>query len=284
MKKVLVTGATSGFGKLLTESLLQKGHHVLATGRNICERQEIFSDLDSGLRTRLEFFDLDVTSVEQRKSLVERLHSMGGIDVLVNNAGVGHFGPLEEISDEHLENLFETNLLGMMKLTRDILPILRQQQNGRIINVSSAFGFMGFPLTSLYCATKFGVEGFSQALAYEMKPHGVDVLTVRPGGFRTKFLENAHMENTHSGAYSQQVQGMQAFHRQMSSRKNPPNPMAVVEQIVKMVEGKVNKSIVVGSDAKMSWLFKKVLPDAVYGSMMNKVSNRIFSQAKATHV
>ena len=119
MKTVLITGATSGFGKLLTETLVQKGHNVIATGRNINDRKSIFQNLESKYLSRIQFIDLDINDQNQRNNLVQQLNSNGTLDVLVNNAGVGVFAPLEETEDDVLLNVIQTNLISMMQLTRD---------------------------------------------------------------------------------------------------------------------------------------------------------------------
>ena len=283
MKTVLITGATSGFGLSLVEELLQKDYEVVATGRSICSRSKIFASISEDLRARLQLIDLDVNEPSQIAQ-VKEFFEHKTLDCLVNNAGLGHFGPLEEVTDEAMERLINTNLVGLMKLTRELLPALRTSK-GKIVNVSSAFGFMGFPLTSVYCASKFAVEGFTQSLALELKPHGVDVFSVRPGGYRTNFLENAIFEEgLKEDVYLQQVRGLKQFQKKLSSRPNPPDKMEVVHKIVQLIEGNRRKSDTVGKDARLGWFLKRFLPEAVYDSLMQKTASNMMSAVEGSSV
>ena len=181
MKKTwYVTGISRGFGKTLAVELLNQGCFVVGTTRSG------ESDLK---HDRLRTLKLDVTQPEEVKSsLSEARRLLERIDVVVNNAGFGIIGAIEEVNLEEAKRVFETNLFGTLNVTQAALPYLRQQQSGHIVNFSSVSGFKGRAGMGIYNATKFAVEGFSEALAEEVKPFGIAVTIVEPGAFRTDFL------------------------------------------------------------------------------------------------
>lgn len=190
MRKVLITGATSGFGKLLVDAFLTNGDFVIASGRQLNSRPEIFENERVKYSRRFLEIEMDVTladQVQQAASLIKQ--KLGHIDILINNAGFGLFGALEDIQDPEIRYQMEVNFFGTVSVTRAFLPMLRIAR-GKIFNFSSVFGFMGFPLTSLYCASKFAVEGLTESLRGELAPHGVQVCLIEPGGYRTNFGKN----------------------------------------------------------------------------------------------
>src|SRR5215216_738856 len=179
----LVTGASSGIGEAVARALVGAGFTVYGTSRKATTGEK---------REEVVFLPLDVTDDESAAGAVrEVLDRSGRIDVLVNNAGVGVAGAAEESSVEQARALFETNLFGAMRMTRAVLPHMRQQGSGRIINVSSVLGFLPAPFMALYAATKHAIEGYSESLDHEVRDHGVRVLLVEPGYTRTSFDANA---------------------------------------------------------------------------------------------
>lgn len=183
-KTWLITGVSSGFGYELTKQLLEKGDVVIGTVRN---QNKIGGFLEKYPET---FHDviLDVTNVPQIHQVVESsFEKYGHIDVVVSNAGYGLFGAAEELSDKEVDQIIATNLTGSIQLIRSSLPHLRSQGGGRIIQISSYGGQVAFPGNSLYHATKFGIEGFCEAVAQEVKPFNIGVTLVEPGGARTEF-------------------------------------------------------------------------------------------------
>jgi NAD(P)-dependent dehydrogenase (short-subunit alcohol dehydrogenase family) len=186
MSKVwFITGTSRGIGLEIAKAVLAAGDRVVATARN---RSSI--PLPSDER-RLLTLDLDVTSPAQSESAVRAaVESFGQIDVLVNNAGYGQLGTFEELTVEQIEAQFSTNVFGLFNVTRALLPVMRRQRSGRIFNLSSTAGIAGSPGASIYCASKFAVEGFSEALAAELEEFGIGVTIVEPGPFRTDFLDD----------------------------------------------------------------------------------------------
>jgi NAD(P)-dependent dehydrogenase (short-subunit alcohol dehydrogenase family) len=180
----LVTGVSSGFGLELARVLLERGHTVVGTLRQESQRAA-FEALAPG-RTQARL--LDVTNAAAIPPLVDDVHrQFGRIDVLVNNAGYGLGGAVEELDDAESRQVFETNFFGTLNLIKAVLPHFRSQRAGHIVNFSSMAGILGIPGVGLYCASKFAVTGLSEALAGELAPFGIRVTVVEPGGFRTNF-------------------------------------------------------------------------------------------------
>ncbi|MCH3950881.1 MAG: SDR family oxidoreductase [Acidaminococcus sp.] len=185
-----ITGAGRGFGRAFAEEAVKRGHLVIAGLRHIPEDDAFFKNKDV-LPVRM-----DVTKPEEVKAAVqEGIKFFGRIDVLVNNAGFGMTGAFEETSDEDLRKLFETDYFGVVNVTREVLPIMRKQQSGKIFNVSSQGGVMGFAGSSAYCAAKFAVVGLSEVLRQELAPFHIDVAAVCPGSFRTDFRKANSMHD-----------------------------------------------------------------------------------------
>jgi NAD(P)-dependent dehydrogenase (short-subunit alcohol dehydrogenase family) len=180
----LVTGVSSGFGRELTTQLLDRGDRVLGTVR----RPDTVADLAEKYPDTFRAELLDVTDTAAVRAVVDRgFDTLGRIDVVVSNAGYGLFGAAEEFSDQQVEQILDTNLLGSIQLIRAALPHLRAQGGGRIVQISSYGGQVAFAGNSMYHATKWGIEGFAEAVAQEVAPFGIGVTIVEPGGARTEF-------------------------------------------------------------------------------------------------
>lgn len=183
-KTWFITGTSSGLGRLLTEKLLARGDTVAATLR----KEGSLDDLKALYGDRLWIGLLDVTNTEQVHQVVDAAFGdLGHIDVLVSNAGYGLFGAAEEASDAQIERQIATNLTGSIQLIRAVLPHLRQQGGGRIVQLSSEGGQIAYPNFSLYHATKWGIEGFIESVAKEVAPFGIDCLIIEPGPTETNF-------------------------------------------------------------------------------------------------
>ncbi|MCX4148327.1 SDR family oxidoreductase [Paraburkholderia madseniana] len=184
MKTWLITGTSSGLGRLLAEHLLQRGDRVVATLRHEGALDELKQQYDD----RLHVLTLDVTDIrEVHTNISAAFEAMGRIDVVVNNAGYGLFGAAEEVTDEQIERQIATNLTGSIHVIRAALPHLRRQGGGRIVQVSSEGGQIAYPNFSLYHATKWGIEGFVESVAKEVGPFGIDFVIVEPGPTSTQF-------------------------------------------------------------------------------------------------
>lgn len=183
MSKVwLITGCSTGFGRELATNALEAGHKVVVTAR----KPEDIEDIVTGFPDTSIAVKLDVTKPEEIKSSVqESIEKFGRIDVLVNNAGIGYFGAIEESEDEEVRRMFEINFFGLANMIKEVLPIMRKQRSGHIINIASIGGLVSFPAVGFYNATKYAVDGLSESLAKETAPLGIKVTVIAPSGFRT---------------------------------------------------------------------------------------------------
>jgi NAD(P)-dependent dehydrogenase (short-subunit alcohol dehydrogenase family) len=185
-----ITGASRGFGLEVAREALDRGDSVVATARN----PEAVESALPGFGDRLLAVPLDVTSEEQAKAAVAHaVERFGRIDVLVNNAGRGLLGAVEEISDAEARAVYDTNVFGLLTVTRAVLPVLRGQRSGRVLNISSVGGFTTGAGWGVYGSTKFAVEGLSEALHAELAPLGIHVTVIEPGVFRTDFLDSSSL-------------------------------------------------------------------------------------------
>lgn len=191
MKKIwFITGASRGFGRIWAEAALNRGDHVTATARKLAD----VADLKQRFGDAVLPLVLDVTNAEQVQQTVQQAYAhFGRIDVLVNNAGTSLFAATEEASDEQIRDLFDANYLGMVRVLRAAVPLLRKQGNGHILGVSSGLGITALPLIGFYCATKWAVEALHEALAQEVKAFGIKVTLVEPGAYATDFGKSAQI-------------------------------------------------------------------------------------------
>lgn len=209
---ILVTGASSGIGKATARLFQDKGWNVIATMRNPESETEL-KDLENVQLTKLDVLDLN--SIE--KAIAEGIQKFGKIDVVVNNAGYGAFGPLEAFSRENIIRQFNTNVIGLLDVTRAVLPHFRSNKNGVIVNISSIGGQMAFPLGALYHGTKFAVEGISEAMSYEVQQFGAKIKIVEPGAVATDFagrsldFSNDESMTEYQGIVGKVNEGMPAF-------------------------------------------------------------------------
>jgi NAD(P)-dependent dehydrogenase (short-subunit alcohol dehydrogenase family) len=189
LKVWFITGASKGFGMELTKAALDAGDTVVATARNPKSLEDAF-----GKQDRLLTLKLDVTSEQQAKEAVDAaVKRFGQIDVLVNNAGRGLVGAVEEVTADEVRSAFAVNVEGTLNVSRAALPSMRARKSGHILNLSSVGGFRAWPGWGIYCATKFMVEGFSEAMQAELEPLGIKVTIVEPGPFRTDFLDDSSL-------------------------------------------------------------------------------------------
>src|SRR5215831_14216010 len=187
-----ITGASKGFGMELTKAALETGDRVIATARNPKTIEDAFGEQD-----RLLALKLDVTNEQQAKNAVNAaLKQFGQIDILVNNAGRGLLGAVEEVTAEEIRSAIAVNVEGTLNVSRAALPSMRARRSGHILNLSSVGGFVSWPGWGIYCATKFMMEGFSEAMHAELKPLGIKVTIIEPGPFRTDFLDASSLERT----------------------------------------------------------------------------------------
>jgi NAD(P)-dependent dehydrogenase (short-subunit alcohol dehydrogenase family) len=230
-KVAVVTGSSSGIGFETSLTLARSGFLTYATMRNLGKGARIKSvATKEGLPIRVA--QLDVT---EERSINDAVHSIisdvGKIDVLVNNAGYGLIGAFEDLAMEEMKAQYETNLFGVMRVTQAVLPIMRKQKSGIIVNISSAAGRFGFPGSSAYVGTKFAIEGMSESLAYELEPFGIRVVLVEPGPIRTNFADGmvaASKSRDPNSPYLQMIQKMATVLENMMESGSPPDLVAKV--------------------------------------------------------
>jgi NAD(P)-dependent dehydrogenase (short-subunit alcohol dehydrogenase family) len=227
-----ITGCSTGFGRELAKLLSSHNHKVVVTARDIAKVQDLAQDPESSLALAL-----DVTDPAQVKSAVaEAEKKFGQIDVLVNNAGYGYMAAVEEGEEEAIRGMFDTNFFGLASMTRAVLPGMRSRKSGHIINISSVAGLVGFPGSGYYSATKFAVEGMSEALSKEVQPLGIRVTVVEPGPFRTDFAgRSLQMSDTEIADYAETAG---ARRKQISgySGQQPGDPVKAAQAIITVVE------------------------------------------------
>ncbi|MDR3746487.1 MAG: oxidoreductase [Acidobacteriaceae bacterium] len=228
-----ITGTSTGFGRRLAEKVLHSGGRVIATARKV----EQIADLARQYPDTARVFALDVTNPAQIDEVAsDAIAAFGRIDVLVNNAGYGIAAGIEEATEAEFMPVFETNLFGLIRVTRAFLPQLRKQRSGHIVNLSSMAGLAGSPGWGYYNASKFAVEGFSEALAAEMAPLGVRVTIIEPGPFRTDFLGRSGVVAARSiDEYEETVGKTRAYYHEQSGKQRG-DPQKAVEAIIAVVE------------------------------------------------
>jgi NAD(P)-dependent dehydrogenase (short-subunit alcohol dehydrogenase family) len=282
-KIVLITGATAGIGRTTALHLARQGHHVIATGRKPAELAKLKEELAAqpgqassrGVAGKLDTLLLDVTSAASIASAaaeVEKLTGGRGLDVLVNNAGFGVLGPTSEIDDSEMRRQYETNVFGLMNVTRAFLPKMVERKNGRIINVSSVGGRLTLPYFGVYNSTKYAVESLSDALRYELRPFGIDVALIEPGVIRTNFEATAvsNMDRFSTTAYGPAM----GKYEQMSKTADrfASNPIVIAKAIARAVNARRPAARYVAPWSTNFALFMQtVLPTRVWDWAMRKV-------------
>ncbi len=228
-----ITGASTGFGRILAEEVLRTGGKVVATARKL----DKVADLEASYPKTAKAIALDVTDAGQVDSAVTQAFAhFGQVDVLVNNAGYGVAGAIEEVAEAEFMPMFETNVFGLLKVTRAFLPYLRKQRSGHILNISSIGGLIGGPGIGMYNATKFAVEGLSEALAAELAPLGIRVTVIEPGPFRTDFLgRSGVLAETRIGDYDNTAGNMRKYFSE-NDGKQRGDPLRAVQAMMQVVE------------------------------------------------
>ena len=229
----LITGSSTGFGRSLTEAVLKNGDRVVATAR----KPEQLDDLVKQYPDTIKTVRLDVTNLQDVQAALESaLNAYARIDVLVNNAGYGTMGAIEEVSDEDIKRQFDTNLFGALNMTRAVLPTMRDQRSGHILNISSVGGVVSFAGTGIYCATKFALEAVSEALAQEVKPLGIKVTIIEPGAFRTDFSGRSIVTPDQAIADYAETSGKLIQWNQEIDGKQPGDPVKAAAAMIQVVE------------------------------------------------
>jgi NAD(P)-dependent dehydrogenase (short-subunit alcohol dehydrogenase family) len=231
LKTWFITGTSRGFGREWAIAALDRGDKVAATARDTSSLDDLVAKYGDALLP----IQLDVTDREADFAVVRRAHEhFGRLDVVINNAGYGHFGMVEELSEQDIRAQLETNLYGALWVTQAALPVMRAQGSGHIIQVSSIGGISAFPIVGAYHASKWGLEGLSQALAQEVAPFGIHVTVIEPGGYDTDWAGSSAKHSAEMAAYENvREQAMKARAQRVSA---PGDPAATRDAILKIVD------------------------------------------------
>ena len=259
-KVVLITGGSSGIGKSIGEFLHHKGFVVYGTSRNP----------EKVLNAIFPLIALDVRDVDSIDKAVAKVIAISGrLDVVINNAGVGITGPLEEIPTAEIKNNFETNLFGPIEVMKAVLPQMRVQQSGLIINITSIAGYMGLPYRSVYSASKGALELITEALRMEVKPFGIQITNVAPGDFATNIAAGRFHAPLLKGSAYVKTYGdtLKTMDEHVNSGSNPNEMAEAVYKIIQTKEPKIHYKIGIFMQ-KFSIVLKRILPDKVYEKML----------------
>lgn len=252
MSKVwLITGASSGFGKALAEAVLARGDSAILTAR----RLEPLQGIAAGHGERALALQLDVTDAEARKdALAKATAQFGRIDVLANIAGAGAYGALEEFTSDQIRANMELNFFAAAEFSREVLPQMRAQKSGHILNLTSIAGLVAFPGNGLYNASKFALEGFTEALHHEVKPFGIRVTVIEPGAFRTGFAGAAAMRAAGRIAdYAPLDAGVDEYFASQDGQQMG-DPVKGMQVVIDMVDGdSAPVRLMLGEDAYQLW-------------------------------
>jgi len=266
-KTALVTGASSGIGEETARTLHKLGYTVYAAARRTDRLKQLTA-------IGIHALTMDVTDDESMSSGIEKIITeTGRIDVLVNNAGYGSYGAIEDVSLDEARRQFEVNVFGLGRLTQLVLPHMRAQRSGTIINISSMGGRLTTPLGGWYHATKYAVEALSDALRMETAPFGIDVVVIEPGGIRTEWSGIAadHLDETAEGsAYASQIKAVANSMRSESTNKRQSPPSVIADTVEKIVTARKPRTrYVVGFAAKPLVTLRRILPDRAFDRVIS---------------
>jgi NAD(P)-dependent dehydrogenase (short-subunit alcohol dehydrogenase family) len=258
MKTIFITGASSGLGKAAANLFARKGWKVIATMRN----PEMDAELSK--MENVSLLPLDVTDPQQIKSTVAKALTLSDVDVVFNNAGYGLSGPLEGISDAQLTRQINTNLLGVIRTTQAFIPYFRKKKSGLFITTTSIGGLIALPLNSVYHATKWALEGWSESMAFELNPLGIGIKTVAPGGIQTDFAGRSLDTGRHE-AYEETIHKVLSEFARPERRANYSTPEQIAEVVLEAAtDGKNQLRYIAGEDAKVSYKQRLAVGDEAF--------------------
>ena len=241
-KTIFITGASAGLGKAAAKLFQRRGWNVIATMRNPEKETEL------GLLENMTILPLDVSKPEQITAAVAKAIAQHPVDVVFNNAGYGLLGALEALSDEQILRQVNTNLLGVIRVTHAFIPHLREKKSGVVISTTSMGGLLAFPLHSIYHATKFGIEGWSESMSFELGLHNISIKTVAPGGIATDFLYRSLDKNVNPAYASLENKLFSLTETMMQQAASAEQVAAVVYEAA--TDGKDQVRYIAGEDAK----------------------------------
>jgi NAD(P)-dependent dehydrogenase (short-subunit alcohol dehydrogenase family) len=240
MPTVLITGTSTGIGRVTAEVLAQRGWQVFATMRDLQRREKLEVALKkSGLQDRVEFIQLDLNDAASIEAAVATVLSRtgGSLDAVMQNAGVSAAGAFEDLPGAEIRRVMETNFFGVLELTKALLPTFRAQGDGRILLVSSEAAFMGQPANSIYCASKWALEGWAESLAYDLEPFGIKVILIEPGPYRTQIWRSTPWIVPSGSPYRERVQRVSRAADEHAAR-SARDPKEVALVIARALEAK----------------------------------------------
>ena len=255
-KVILITGISSGFGKKTAELLTEKGNKVYGTVRK-----------DTDINPLVNILKMDLTDQQSVQLAVNQvLQKEGRIDVLVNNAGMHTGGSIETTAVENAKMQLDTNIMGMVYMLREVLPAMRKQMSGTIINLGSIGGLMGLPFQGFYSASKFAIEGLSEALRMELKPFNINVVVINPGDFHTNNTANRRnfLANSANDPYAEQFAKTLAVIEKDENAGWAPDVLA--RKLVKIIETKnpCHRYVIASAEQKLAVLLKRILPSGLF--------------------
>src|SRR5262252_2325214 len=272
MSTIFITGASSGLGRATAKLFASKGWRVIASMRDP-KREKELGDISG-----ITLMALDVTAPHEIESVAAQVLGSGGVDVVFNNAGYGLAGALEALTDEQILRLVNTNMLGTIRTTKAFIPHFREKRDGLFINTTSLGGLVAFPFNSIYHATKWAIEGWSESIAFELNQFGIGIKTVEPGGIRTDFFTRSFDTGRHPAYESlmNKVMGMITDRKQMETYSSPEQIAEVVYEAA--TDGKDQLRYVAGADAKAIYATRLQLGEEAFRKAM---AQQFFGEAKA---
>lgn len=262
MKTIFITGASTGLGKATAQLFQNNEWKVIATMRN----PEAASDLAA--LENVTVLPLDVTNFDQIQSTVKQTLELTDVDVVFNNAGYGLMGPLEALKDDQIARQLNTNLLGVIRVTQAFIPYFREKNNGMFISTTSIGGLIAFPLNSIYHATKWALEGWSESMAFELNQFGIDIKTVSPGGIKTDFVSRS-LDSASSPAYEDMMNSL--FSKMEGMMEAASTPEQIAEVVYEAAtDGKKQLRYVAGEDAKAIYAQRLELGDEAFREQFGK--------------
>ena len=267
----LVTGCSSGIGLETAVALAREGHFTFATMRNL-KKVEALEKIVKEENLPISILELDVDNKESMDNAIEKIiEQKGRIDTLVNNAGWGMWGTVEDVSIDEFKEQFETNFFSIVRMIQKIAPIMRKQKSGSIVNVSSVAGRIGFPVSPAYISSKFALEGLSECLRFELSPFGINVITIEPGVIKTNFFDSMKMakKSDSNSVYNDITSKVISGVKMMAEMGTDPKEVA--NAILKSINDKNPlPRYIVGNDAMMFLEAKKMKTDIEFENYIKK--------------
>ncbi|MGN6615186.1 MAG: SDR family oxidoreductase [Candidatus Nitrosocosmicus sp.] len=272
-KVAIVTGSSSGIGHEISLILARNGFTTYATMRNLQKGSDLKSIVQDE-KLHLHFVQLDVTDENSVKKAIQTIYDEAGrIDILINNAGYGLTGAFEDLSLNEIKTQYETNVFGLIRTTQEVLPIMRKQRSGMIVNISSGVGRFGYPTGSAYVSTKFAVEGLSECMSYEVEPFGIKVILIEPGVIQTNFFNSSVLAKKSQDPNSPYAPLMKGIGNSIDKMmKNGSTPQYVAEVVLDAVTNENPKlRYLAGKDVEQLVEAKKKRSDEEFVNMMKQM-------------